>query len=87
MRKLILKIDDLEVVSFETAGQAEARGTVKGHNPPRPSFPVGTCEEPTYGMMEQTCAYTCPAACVWMGDTSVAGCTGVTVCGGCQYSD
>lgn len=32
MKKLVLKVEDLEVVTFETEGEPEERGTVHGQS-------------------------------------------------------
>lgn len=72
MRKLKLKVEDLEVSTFAAAGKSRARGTVVGHKPPAPtSF---HCEDTYVGYW--TCDYTCD------------GCQGALTsptyeCGGC----
>jgi len=54
MAKLTLHIEELEVESFETAGEGAAKGTVHGHASDQYATCVGhyTCNRPSCG---QTC--------------------------------
>jgi hypothetical protein len=64
-----LKLEDLEVTSFDTAPIASARGTVDGHAKPtviqscrcEPTDPAMDC---TYGCSINT---NCPNTCIIMG--------------------
>lgn len=68
-KKLQLKLDDLEVTSFETAPIASARGTVDGHA--KPTVIVSCRCEPTDPARDCTlgCSINtdCPDTCVVMG--------------------
>jgi hypothetical protein len=77
MRKLKLDLIDLEVTSFETATELDARGTVAGHKtaPPPPSNPtcdgyMASCDDAytCAACVTQSCAGTCEASC-WGGET------------------
>ena len=54
MNKLSLKLDDLRIESFETAGESASRGTVLGHGPT---------------VNGKTCGYSCPNTCGIVPDT------------------
>jgi len=77
MRKLKLELEELSVESFETAGEAEERGTVRGN-----SFPTrfaqcitNACSGADGVTCDETCGYTCYATC---GETC-----GANSCDGC----
>lgn len=54
MKKLALKLDDLQVDTFQTSAGAAVRGTVVGNAPT---------------VMGNTCAYSCPYTCGIVPDT------------------
>lgn len=74
MKKLSLKLDDLQVESFATADGAVRMGTVLGHMPP---YSIWTCpdvgcpvetdncpvESDWCESQYQTCQYTCAEGC------------------------
>jgi hypothetical protein len=64
MRKLELKIEDLSVESFNTAGSEDERGTVHAHASDGPASGCMYCE-PTYQVGAYECysyAVECPAS-------------------------
>lgn len=80
MRKLSLKLDDLQVESFHVVAPPPQPGTVLGHVDPEPPvdgggewFPGGTVVACTIGCSWPTCwlRYTCYGSCP---DTCYASC-------------
>lgn len=68
MKKLSLSLDDLEVDSFQTAGDGQGEGTVFGKEdctcPTACSCPgCPTCDATCPETCEQTCNNTCWATC------------------------
>jgi hypothetical protein len=66
MRKLELKIEDLSVESFDTAGSEAERGTVHGHASDGPASGCMYCD-PTYQVGAAECysyAVQCPESYV-----------------------
>ena len=76
MRKLKLKLEDLEVTAFTAGEQAPARGTVVGHRPPAPTSVF--CDQTYEGYW--TCDYTCAASCEQNCMTQPT-----IDCGGCEW--
>jgi hypothetical protein len=61
MRKLQLKIEDLQVTSFDTDRTPVARGTVEGNNKhPATTIHDLTCAAPESCAMNDTCFDRCP---------------------------
>ena len=58
MRKLTLKLEDLQVDGFSTTPAEPQRGTVIGHS----HYTWCTCPGPP--TCDATCQYTCPETCV-----------------------
>lgn len=66
MRKLKLQVEDLEIVSFETARPLDGRGTVASHNEQfPPSVQGGTCtaDAACNPMYTRDGGYTCWESC------------------------
>ncbi|HEX5725116.1 MAG TPA: hypothetical protein VFX98_06600 [Longimicrobiaceae bacterium] len=60
MKKLALKLDDLRVETFTTAGPPAARGTVAGHYGTTHTQIGASCEPTCQGSCGgDTCDYTC----------------------------
>lgn len=71
MNKLSLKLDDLTVESFDTAGPITGRGTVQGHGHPKSGFcsengspcDTYTCHCTDFDTCEYSCGQSCPNTC------------------------
>ena len=66
MKKLALKLETLEVQSFETQAVREGRGTVAGHAAPQPFDSWDCTEDPSCGLWcppTQDQSPTGPCAC------------------------
>lgn len=69
MKKLTLKLDDLRVDTFTTAGAPAGRGTVEGHygttHTQQGESCVGTCRG------QDTCFVSCQMSQCWQGNECI----------------
>ena len=72
MKKLALRVEDLEVVSFAVARAQEARGTVQAHVTPVAVCAVKTAECTLY---EPECAVTGGINSCWCSEYASCDCT------------
>jgi len=63
MKKLALKLDDLEVTSFETSRTATERGTVAAHGPTNGNTCPQTCGFSCGGTCDISCDPSCISTC------------------------
>jgi hypothetical protein len=63
MKKLALKLDDLEVISFETSRTTAERGTVRGNEATHGNTCAGTCAFSCAGTCDISCVPSCISTC------------------------